>query len=55
MPPSAVQRIASALLAPLGVLPMFEAVRCVVCVWVNESRPGVWPLRQLVVRAEVVA
>ena len=34
---------------------MFEAVRCVVYVWVNEIRLGVWPLRQLVVRAEVVA
>ena len=55
MPPSAVQRIASALLAPLGVLPMCEAVRCVVYVWVNEGRAGLSPLRQLVVRAEVVA
>jgi hypothetical protein len=120
MPPSTGQRIASALLAPAGVLLMFEAVpfrryrvelsglpdrgqrlragtgRCprggrppgvfaasgvadsckravrpltrrtsvaavagvvhyVVCVRVNESWLGVWPLRRPVVRAEVVA
>jgi hypothetical protein len=38
-----------------GVPTVTSTVHCLACVWVNESRPRMWPLRRLLVRAEVAA